>query len=45
MAFDGALAAVQMSVINQHHGTCLSCRREASTSRQLTHTQCEENTR
>lgn len=52
MAFAGALAAVQMSMVNQQKRTCPICRRTVSDredhrtdpSGQKTHTDCEENT-
>lgn len=52
MAFAGALAAVQMSIVNQQKRTCPVCRRTISDrephrtdpSGQMTHTDCENNT-
>jgi hypothetical protein len=51
MAFAGALAAVQMSMVNQQKRTCPVCRRTVTDrelhstdpSGQRTHTDCEEN--
>jgi hypothetical protein len=51
MAFAGALAAVQMSIVNPQKRTCPVCRRTVSdrephrteASGQLIHTDCEEN--
>jgi hypothetical protein len=51
VAFAGALAAVQMSMVNQQKRTCPVCRREVvdrephrkDPSGQMTHTDCEKN--